>query len=114
MIFVTGPLFAGKKNFIQNELGMSDAEFQSCAVWDVQELAWGRTEEELERLAEELSQKTVVIVTETGGGVVPVDEKERKNREAAGRLAILLAKKADTVVRVICGIGKVIKGELRK
>ena len=43
-----------------------------------------------------------------------MDEKERKNREAAGRLAILLAKKADTVVRVICGIGKVIKGELRK
>lgn len=114
MIFVTGPFFAGKKSFIQNELGMSDEEFRGCAAWDVQELACGRTEEELEKLAEELSEKTVVIATETGGGVIPVDEMQRKDREAAGRLSILLAKKADTVVRVVCGIGKVIKGDLKK
>lgn len=113
MIFVTGPLFAGKKTFIKNELGLDDESFGEEAVWDVQELARGKNEGELEKLADSLSEKTVVISTETGGGVVPMDENERMDREAAGRLSIMLAGRADTVVRVVCGIGTVIKGELK-
>ena len=113
MIFVTGPLFAGKKTFIKNELGLSDEKFEDIAVRDVQDLARGKNEDELEKLADRLSEKTIVISTETGGGVVPMDENERRDREAAGRLSIMLAKRADTVVRVVCGIGTVIKGELK-
>lgn len=112
MIFVTGPLFAGKRNFIKNRLGMTDEEFENSSVWDVQEQARGMDTNELEILAGRLAQKTIVIETETGGGVIPMDEKERKDREAAGRLSIMLAERADTVVRVVCGIGTVIKGEL--
>ena len=112
MIFVTGPLFAGKKSYIKEQLGLTDEEFEEQAVWDVQELARGKNEGELEKLADSFLEKTIVISTETGGGVVPMDEKERRDREAAGRLSILLAKRADTVVRVVCGIGTVIKGEL--
>ena len=62
-------------------------------------------------LAAELSQKEIVIATETGGGVVPIDPRERAAREAAGRLACLLAQRADTVVRVYCGLPQVLKGE---
>ena len=62
-------------------------------------------------LAEELSQKQVVIATEVGGGIVPATAEERAAREAAGRLSCLLAKKADTVIRVFCGIPTVLKGE---
>ena len=54
----------------------------------------------------------VVIATEVGGGVVPVDAKQRADREAAGRLACLLAQRADTVVRVFCGLPILLKGEL--
>ena len=49
--------------------------------------------------------------SELGGGVVPVDPREREARERAGRLACLLAARADTVIRVFCGIPKVLKGE---
>lgn len=116
MIFVTGPLFAGKRAYIQGALGLSDAEFAACAVWDVQELAktegGAKTPAELEALARALAQKQVVIATEVGGGVVPVDAGERAAREAAGRLACLLAARADTVVRVCCGLPQVLKGEL--
>ena len=63
-------------------------------------------------VAEELSQKKIVIATEVGGGVVPVDPGERAAREAAGRLACLLAGYADTVVRVYCGLPQMLKGEL--
>ncbi|MDO5132963.1 MAG: cobinamide kinase, partial [Eubacteriales bacterium] len=43
--------------------------------------------------------------------VVPVDPKERAAREAAGRLACLLAARADVVIRVCCGLPQVLKGE---
>ena len=37
---------------------------------------------------------------------------ERAAREAAGRLACLLAARADCVVQMFCGIPTVLKGEL--
>lgn len=109
MIFVTGPLYAGKREYIRNALGLSEAEFAACAAWDVQELAPGA---DLAALAERLAEKYIVIAAELGGGLVPIDKAEREKREAAGRLACLLAARADTVVRVCCGLGQVLKGEL--
>lgn len=110
MIFVTGPLFSGKKEYIRNTLGLSPEEFAKRAVWDVQELAAESTD--LPALAEELAAYEIVIASEIGGGVVPVDPAERAAREAAGRLACLLARRADTVIRVCCGLPQVLKGEL--
>ena len=53
-----------------------------------------------------------MIATEVGGGVVPMDAGERAAREAAGRLACLLAARAGCVVQMFCGIPTVLKGEL--
>ena len=110
MIFVTGSLFSGKREYIQNALHLSPEEFVARAVWDVERLAAGASS--LEKLAEDLSAHEVVIASEIGGGVVPVDPEERAVREAAGRLACLLARRADTVVRVVCGLPQVLKGAL--
>lgn len=109
MIFVTGPLYAGKREYIRSALGLTEEEFARRAVWDVQELAYGA---ELPALAGALAQKEIVIATEIGGGLVPIDPAARERREAAGRLACLLAARADTVVRVYCGLGQVLKGTL--
>ncbi len=109
MIFVTGPLYAGKREYIRNALGLSETDFAACAVWDVQELALGT---DLPALADRLAQKDIVIAAELGAGLVPIDRTEREKREAAGRLACLLAERADTVVRVCCGLGQVLKGKL--
>ena len=61
-------------------------------------------------LPQQLARNEVVIATEVGGGVVPVDKNERAAREAAGRLGCLLAQRADAVVRVFCGIPVYLKG----
>ena len=123
MIFVTGPLFAGKQEYIMKALGWDEAAFEKNAVRDVQELAaltpFDESEElaavtpadSLEALADSLASKQVVIATEVGGGVVPLDPVQRREREAAGRLACLLAARADIVVRVYCGIPCLLKGE---
>lgn len=108
MIFVIGPLYAGKKNYIRNALGLSEEEFRDRAVWDVQDLA---AKGSLSELAERLAEKEIVIATEIGGGLVPIDPEQRAARENAGRLACLLAARADTVIRVCCGLPQLLKGE---
>ena len=110
MMFVTGPLFAGKRDYVRSALGWSEEELSRRCVWDVQDLVQPDTD--LEQLAEELARKDVVIATEVGGGVVPVDPHQRACREGAGRLACLLAQKADTVVRVCCGLPQCLKGQM--
>ena len=110
MIFVTGPMFAGKQEYIQNALGLSQDAFAAHAVLDVESLA-AKTAD-LEALADELAMHKIVIASETGGGIVPIDPAERKAREAAGRLSCLLAQRAETVVRVVCGLPQILKGEL--
>lgn len=110
MIFVTGPLMAGKRTYIRAALGLSPEEFARRAVWDVQALA--AEAPDLNALAEALSAREIVIATEVGGGLVPMDPAERAAREAAGRLSCLLAERADTVVRVCCGLPQVLKGQL--
>lgn len=110
MVLITGPLMSGKKEFARNWLSCKGLEFDSNAVWDVQDRVTAETD--LEALAQQLARYPVVIATEVGGGVVPMDAQERSRREAAGRLACLLAQRADTVVRLFCGLPTVLKGEL--
>ena len=69
---------------------------------------------DLNRLADELADYDVVTAAEVGGGVVPIDPAARAAREAAGRLACLLAARADCVVQMFCGLPTILKGELPK
>lgn len=102
MLFVTGPLYSGKRTFA--------VRFGGRQIFDVQTLAAAAPD--LEKLADELAAYDVVIATEIGGGIVPMDAGERAAREAAGRLACLLAARADCVVELFCGLPTVLKGEL--
>ena len=105
MLFITGPLYSGKRTFARNFRGSVIADVQDAA-------AETQTPEQLETLVRELAEYDIVIATEVGGGVVPMDAEERAGREAAGRLACLLAERADCVVQMFCGIPTVLKGEL--
>ena len=102
MIFITGPLYSGKRDYACRLLGCGVEELEKRVVWDVQEQAAGCPD--LEALADALARYKVVIATEVGGGVVPVGREERAAREAAGRLSVLLARRAERVVRVFCGL----------
>ena len=105
MLFVTGPLYSGKRTFAQQFPGRRIAGVQALAA----------KSENLAKLADELAQNyDIILATEVGGGVVPMDAAERAAREAAGRLACLLAARADCVVQLFCGIPTVLKGELPK
>ena len=109
MVFVTGPLYSGKKTFVKEWMHWDEETLSRNAVWDVQVLV--SDYDDLVPLAGELREIHVGIAMEMGSGVVRVAAQERRDREAAGRLACLLAKKANTVIRVFCGIPTVLKGE---
>ena len=51
----------------------------------------------------------IIISDEVGNGIVPMEPFEREYRERLGRCLIELAKKAESVEKVICGIGQKIK-----
>ena len=102
MIYIFGPYAAGKREYVRETFGYTEADFSTKAedncrvLYDAQQLASkvGNRPEELEKLAEQLCRKDVV----------PIDAAEREAREAAGRLSILLAKRAQKVIRVWCGL----------
>ena len=59
----------------------------------------------------ERNPNVIIICSEVGCGVVPVDKAERAWREAVGRLCCRLAQRADRVERIFCGLPTVLKGE---
>lgn len=59
--------------------------------------------------ANEDKAEIIIISDEIGNGIVPIDAFEREYREQTGRILIELAKRADEVERVICGIKQRIK-----
>ena len=67
---------------------------------------------DFENIAEKIQERNpelIVISNELGYGVVPIDAFDRKYREGTGRLCTQLASKSQQVIRVVCGLGMVIK-----
>ena len=123
MIVVTGGVASGKKTFLE-EYGIdltcvfdardSQASAVSLAdatvVFHVEELV---REGALARgVFEQLLSKQVLTCTEVGSDVIPLTWDDRQFRERAGSLSSSLAKEADCVVRMVCGIPVVLKGVL--
>lgn len=107
MIFITGARYSGKREFALESLHLTEADLTAC---EVQELV--RECEDVDSVFESLRNEKVVIASEVGCGVVPLDKGERLYRERAGELSQRLANEADTVVRIVCGLPQVIKGQL--
>lgn len=73
------------------------------------ELAEGNhPEEKVEKILKRFPG-CIILSDEIGNGIVPMDAFDREYRDRLGRILISLAKEADEVVRVICGIGQKIK-----
>lgn len=71
-------------------------------------LGGGNPEEELGEMLEHCPD-CILISDEIGNGIVPLERWERDYRERMGRILVELAKEAESVERVICGIGQRIK-----
>ena len=82
--------------------------------WSADGSFWKRRPGLHRKQLEELLQKNpeiCIVTNELGYGVVPIEPFDRKWREKTGRICTELAAKADSVTRVVCGIGILLKGE---
>lgn len=116
MILIIGGLASGKRDYVKKVYGYQDRDMADGildgrpVLFNLQNLV-AEKPEAYDALLPELLEKKIVICNEIGSGVVPADKKERAVREAAGRLCVDLAARAEKVIRVICGIPQVIKDE---
>lgn len=116
MVLVVGGMAAGKTAYVMQTYGydtdsIADGVLDERPVLDnLQDLVRADPDGCLD-LVPVLVQKAVVICNEVGSGVIPVDAEARRWREATGRLCVALAQRADRVVRLVCGVPSVLKGD---
>ena len=103
MVLFIGPLYSGKHEAAKAHAEAAGKPFEDLRVCD------DVTAAPVADASELAAQYDIILYTEVGSGLVPVDEGERAARETAGRLSIRLAEQADEVYRVVCGIAKKLK-----
>ena len=74
------------------------------------ELLAGREPEQLIDRMVEKNPGIWIISDEIGSGIIPAERAEREYRERTGRLLCQLAARAQEVYRVVCGLGRKLKG----
>ena len=116
MILIIGAMGAGKLDYLRDVLGFKDDEIADGAlddrpvVYNLQDIVFADPSR-VGELEKQLLEKRVVVCHEVGAGVVPLERSDREARDATGRLCVRLARGADKVVRLVCGIPIILKGE---
>jgi adenosyl cobinamide kinase/adenosyl cobinamide phosphate guanylyltransferase len=126
MILIIGGSYQGKLDFARNRYGLTDDEIQFCdettdaldfsrhCIAYIDRFALNRIRAEAEP-AEALGadpglyKDVVFIANDISGGIVPMDPALRAWREACGRMNLKLAREANEVWRLFCGIPQRVK-----
>ncbi|NCC76043.1 MAG: hypothetical protein EOM08_06365 [Clostridia bacterium] len=126
MVFIIGGAYQGKLDVARERFGGPDTKVWTCDVqnleldWSCQvidkihQLIWARQQAGLDTLDylqqhRILLQEKIVICDDLSSGVVPIDRDTRLWRENAGRCSVWLAREAEQVVRVFCGLATDLK-----
>lgn len=126
MKLITGGVFQGKKEYAKFRFELKDEDMTDGALASFEEIfqcrcmyhfhEWvkkGLKENwDFQGLEDRLlasNPRILLITNELGCGVVPIDAFDRNYRETTGRICTRIAAKSNQVIRVVCGIGTVIK-----
>lgn len=126
MKLIIGGAFQGKKEYAKQQFQIKEEDMRDGAEVSFEEIfhcrclyhvhEWvkkGLQEGwDFQNLEEKIMDKNpgiILVTNELGYGVVPMDAFDRNYREATGRICTRLAAKSSQVIRVVCGIGTVIK-----
>jgi len=124
MILIFGGAYQGKRAYAKETFSLADNDIFTCdggeipagfpavASLEVFSLACVRAGrepiDELRALLPDYRDK-ILIAADVSCGVVPIDATLRAWREAHGRMLGALAREADGVVRLFCGLPQVLK-----
>ena len=109
MILVTGGMAQGKLDYARCELGITDYDDgvigDTDCIYNLQKAVMNDDFDSRIDAYLMLHPHCVIICDEIGSGIVPLRKEDREWREKTGRVCCKLAKQADAVYRVFCGIG---------
>ncbi|MFJ7825574.1 bifunctional adenosylcobinamide kinase/adenosylcobinamide-phosphate guanylyltransferase [Psychrobacillus sp. NPDC096623] len=126
MHVIFGGAFNGKRAYVEQRVqgrnvqwldAESDAHvflpnMEVIVVFGVENLLEHKSVELLEKMEQwEEQAEVIVIATEIGRGIVPMEASMRKLRDDVGRFYQQLFTKADSVTRIWYGISQTIKGD---
>lgn len=129
MRLIVGGAYQGKRHYAAETYGLDWAEMADGAAlgndeWQNVKCVYrfqlfirnqmesGKDFAAIAEMTEQLWQTNpniVVIMDEVGSGIIPMEKREREWREAVGRIGCLLAEKAESVERLVCGCAVRIK-----
>lgn len=118
MILVIGGAYQGKLDYVKKEYNLSDEDVFSYeegksietdrkVIYGLEKYSFTCVREGLlpeEEIKKAELEDKIVIVNDISCGIVPMDKTERAWREGNGRMVTALGLKAETVIRVFCGI----------
>ena len=130
MTLIIGGAYQGKLDYAKEEYGLTDEDVFTCEEGSTAIGFDEKIVDHFERYilslikAGQVPEKAVgmqlranrykgriIICDDISQGLVPMDSTERAWREGVGRTMVRVAKQADKVVRVFCGIPVVLKDE---
>ena len=125
MIMITGGIHQGKTAYAMRKIGLAESDIADGADCNFDALKNVRCilnyHDIVKRLGdrsvtftEELCRSNpdaVIIINEIGCGIVPIEKSERIWRENVGRCGCIIAANSEKVIRIVCGIPDIIKGE---
>lgn len=125
MVMITGGAYQGKTSYAVQNFNISEdyiTDGKICALETTMTARCIKNYHELvKRLGTESisftqklclrNREAVIIIDEIGCGIVPIEKSERVWRENVGRCGCIIVSNSETVVRMVCGIPLIIKGE---
>ena len=119
MILVIGGHAQGKLDYVRGQYGPTEEEIgcvlgENRIVNHLEKIVYNILEQDGDPLETVLAHAdahpdAIYLCDEVGSGVVPVDQGQRRWREAVGRCCTALACRARRVERVFCGLAMVLK-----
>lgn len=128
MKLIIGGSFQGKSAYaieqfrptpvVANGSTCTQNEILRCDIWDhlhlyIRHLLTQHiSAKEIERQIHNLCQNNpsmCIVCNELGNGVVPMEAFDRLYRETVGRVCCNIAKEAEEVIRIVCGIPVMLK-----
>ena len=120
MILILGGAYQGKLDFAKEVFSLLEAEVFHChneeidfskrCIYKIEEFTFAH-EDPIAYFKEnyELWQDSILICQDIFCGVVPMGAENRAWRQNTGRLCQYLAKEADQVIRIFCGLEQRLK-----
>ena len=109
MVFVIGGYAQGKREYARAHYNDADKHIMELNVWAREQFEAGKDPLPLIKDMIQEDPELIIVSDLIGNGIVPSDKADRDFRDSCGRLQVEIAKLAEEVIRVTCGLGQKIK-----